>query len=320
MFVAHKSGLELALQRELANRKKVSSPNNEVVKTLTRSPSFGDWTNACSSKVQSSMEHPKLTFPSPRPQFHTVQSLIKIEPYSDEISSLINPSSPHKDWINPSKLFDKKLLTYNSSSELPLIPAKTPPRKAILIPKTDTETQRPIYFPGQIIPTKPRSSLKRKQIDIQELLNPPPAYSNNNSSKPVNKSPRNLFCELCQVSCSSGTTMQDHLRGRPHKAKLVWMQLKTRNCTVKQPKCNVCQIFCSDRDTMEMHLKGRKHKAKLHELEECRRNGTGGVVAKKKPVFCELCHVSCMNEDCFEMHLRGKQHATRQEMKRRGMI
>lgn len=64
---------------------------------------------------------------------------------------------------------------------------------------------------------------------------------------------------------------------------------------------------------MGMHLKGQKHKAKMQESD-------GGRIVAKKPVRCELCLVNCMNEDLFKMHLKGRQHATRQEMKRRGMI
>lgn len=126
-----------------------------------------------------------------------------------------------------------------------------------------------------------------------------------------------LVCELCQVSCSSGLTMQQHLRGRPHKAKLVWMKQKQscpREKNRPRPRCDVCQIWCSDWDAMGMHLKGQKHKAKMQESEN------GGRIVAKKPVRCELCLVNCMNEDLFKMHLKGRQHATRQEMKRRGMI
>ncbi|PIN27000.1 hypothetical protein CDL12_00218 [Handroanthus impetiginosus] len=127
------------------------------------------------------------------------------------------------------------------------------------------------------------------------------------------KSSDDLLCELCQVSCSSVLTLQQHLNGRRHKAKMEWTRIKG------MPSCDVCQIWCTDYKSMEMHLKGQKHKEKVQELEQCKKNG-GDSVVKKKPILCELCLVHCMNEELFEMHIKGRSHGVKEELKRRGMM
>ncbi|CAA2963268.1 zinc finger RNA-binding -like [Olea europaea subsp. europaea] len=141
------------------------------------------------------------------------------------------------------------------------------------------------------------SCLKRKATDCNVNI--------------TNNLVRNLSCDLCQVSCSSALTLQQHVEGRTHQAKLKWMQLnkngKEQN-QHSQPRCDVCKIFCPDRTALDMHLKGKKHKAKLHELELGQKNGgeNGAMI-----LWCELCHVPCMNEDCFKSHLKGKKHIAR---------
>lgn len=214
------------------------------------------------------------------------------------------------------------------SSEIPKLHSKNPAiPQPDLIPSRCRNTieypnqvQKPILFPKPNIPTRPRSGLKRKARGDEQFLprrNPSPSTSNDNMIK---KSVDNLLCELCQVSCSSALTMQQHVNGRPHKAKLEWMKLK-RNSTENRkgkPRCDVCQIWCSDRNALDMHFKGQKHKAKLQELELCKQNG--GERISKKPILCELCLVSCMNEDLFKMHLKGRAHVTREELKSRGLL
>ncbi|KAI3463927.1 hypothetical protein Pfo_020590 [Paulownia fortunei] len=328
--------VELAIERELANRKKVPCSKNEVVKILRRAPSFSDWTDTGS--VQSSVELPSLPSSSPRPQNWMGQSSIKNEPYTGELSGHRSLTSASNDWIGPSKLLDE---THYSSYEVPplvpfssenpilhtKVPALRPSPKLDLFPRTNmvplehlNQVQKPNSYPRPSVPTKPRSGLKRKATDSEQRLpcrNPSPSTSSSNMTK---KSVENLLCELCQVSCSSALTMQQHLNGRPHKAKLEWMQLKSRFTGDRKgkPRCDVCQIWCTDGDGLDMHLKGKKHKAKLQELELVKKNG-GGIIAKK-PILCELCLVHSMNEELFKMHLKGRPHAAREELKRRGML
>lgn len=124
------------------------------------------------------------------------------------------------------------------------------------------------------------------------------------------KTEETLFCELCQVSCSSAITMQQHLSGRQHKAKMEFRKLKrggTTNGDRIPPRCDVCEIWCSDRNALEMHLKGQKHRAKLKEL-----GNNEGQKGKSTLIFCGLCHIYCMNEDLYQMHLKGKQHALKE--------
>ncbi|KAL3537226.1 hypothetical protein ACH5RR_000592 [Cinchona calisaya] len=119
----------------------------------------------------------------------------------------------------------------------------------------------------------------------------------------------NIFCKICEVSCTGSVSYRNHVRGHKHKAKLRFMQLSgnvvvTQN-TGQQPKCNVCKIFCSDQNNLDLHLKGQKHKAKLLEIELGQNQNT------PQQFWCELCQVPCTNEETFRMHLKGKNHAAR---------
>ncbi|KAL3655287.1 hypothetical protein CASFOL_001073 [Castilleja foliolosa] len=272
------SPMELAIQKELMHRrKKVPCPKKEVVTTLTRSPSFLNWTNTgsiseataqgylalhkepCSPILQSPPGFPRLPSPSPRPQNSIGQKPIKDEPYS----------------IEPP-------------------PRASPNPEPIQVNTACFQPQSPNPFAS--VPTKPRSGRKRKGEE-------------NEQSRAPKKHVDSLVCELCQATCSSAVTMQQHLKGRAHKAKLEWYKLNRDRGGpgTNKPMCNVCKIWCSDRNSLEMHFKGQRHKSKVQEMEACKRNG--GAEIDKKPILCEMCGVHCMNEDLFKMHLKGKQHA-----------
>ncbi|CAA0836049.1 Unknown protein [Striga hermonthica] len=167
------------------------------------------------------------------------------------------------------------------------------------------------------IPRKPRSG--PKQNPVAENKKPGGPYPMSGHKKPGGPYPKSgpnpkpvdeLFCQLCQASCSSARTMSQHLNGRAHKAKLKWVQMKSsaggRNIR-KPPTCEVCGIWCSDGYALNMHLRGKKHEAKVKvkELE-----GNGNLV-DKRPIKCQLCGVDCMNADNFAMHLKGRAHASR---------
>ncbi|KAG6391777.1 hypothetical protein SASPL_149537 [Salvia splendens] len=137
----------------------------------------------------------------------------------------------------------------------------------------------------------------------------------------MSKPAENLVCHLCEASCSSALVMQQHLRGRQHKAKISFKTMKresTITTTASKPKCDLCEIGCSDVGALQMHFKGQKHTAKVQELQRCKESG--GKKSSKAPIICEVCGVPCMNQDAFEQHLKGKQHCVKQDLKRRGLL
>ncbi|GER53101.1 zinc finger RNA-binding protein [Striga asiatica] len=161
------------------------------------------------------------------------------------------------------------------------------------------------HLPNNNIPRKPRSG--PKQNPAAENKKPGGPYPKPGPNpKPVDE----LFCQLCQASCSSARTMSQHLNGRAHKAKLKWVQMKKSSAVGrnfrKPPTCEVCGIWCSDGYALNMHLRGKKHEAKVKELEGKNRN-----FVDKRPIKCELCGIDCMNADNFAMHLKGRAHARR---------
>ncbi|KAH6824356.1 hypothetical protein C2S53_012563, partial [Perilla frutescens var. hirtella] len=256
-----------------------------------------------SRKVQSSVKLPSLPSSSPSPQNQTGQLvMIKDEPWQCPAEQSYDKAltSVAEDWLGPSKLSDNKFQTHSASEEvkvmLPFSSAnpnphnKAPPLRPTPqpnpVPMTNTDKlQLPNISPTQVqglnfspktsIPSRPRSGFKRKAGDNEQ--------SRTSNGNMIKKSADNLVCNLCQISCSGAVTMQQHLKGRPHMAKMEYMKLK-RRCTttrVRQgaPRCDVCEIWCSDRAALDMHYKGQKHKSKLQELQLCKQRG-GQKVSK----------------------------------------
>lgn len=144
--------------------------------------------------------------------------------------------------------------------------------------------------------------------DLKDMIHTP-SPSNDLMKKPLD----DFFCQICQASCSSKFTFNQHLKGRRHAANLKWSR-ERRNSSEGfsgNPRCDICQLCCSDKGALEIHLKGKKHTNKLRELEL-------GDNAKKT-ILCELCLVNCMNENAFHQHIMGKQHAAKVEIAQKGL-
>ncbi|KAH6789897.1 binding protein [Perilla frutescens var. frutescens] len=261
-----------------------------------------------SRKVESSVKLPSLPSSSPSPQNQTGQLvMIKDEPWKcpSELSSYNKALiSVAEDWLGPSKLSDNKFLTHSASEEVkvmlpfssanpnphnkapPLRPTPQPNRvpttniATLQLPNiSPTQVQGANSFPKTSIPPRPRSGFKRKGGYNEQ--------SRERNGNMIKKSVDNLVCNLCQISCSGAVTVQQHLNGRPHKAKMEYMKLK-RSCSATRgrqgtPRCDVCEIWCSDRAALEMHYKGQKHKSKLQELQLCKQRG--GQKLSKAPNF-----------------------------------
>ncbi|KAL8529525.1 hypothetical protein ACS0TY_006811 [Phlomoides rotata] len=247
-----------------------------------------------------------MMIPSPVPSFNNWMNKGSIS-YTRSGNQIPQNSTKNEPWScssNPRSLVSASNVWLGMNQE----PAKvTFSRKT----RAADEEEARLILKGSKIPTRPRSGLKRAASDDEEF----------HPSKDCNKGKKTeeaLFCELCQISCSGAITMQQHLSGRQHKAKMEFRKLKRGGSTNGdrrgKPMCDVCQIWCSDRGALEMHLKGQKHKAKLKEIRN-----NGGQKGKSTLVLCELCHVHCMNEDLYQMHLTGKQHAW-EELKCKEMI
>ncbi|CAI9757568.1 unnamed protein product [Fraxinus pennsylvanica] len=339
--------VEQAIQRVVAYQKKVKAPSSvsEVKKSHSPSPSFNDWVPRGSisdasrnrefrPQVSSLIKSPRFSSSSPMPNNRRGSSSASnaslqcsipyINPgFIDFFCLLWHYVPSTRELPRPKTLTpcSKGWIGFGSVSKLPSstqvlpsteIPMHHNPSSTLsrgprpnLISSANTITPYQLSVKNQVPNQNPcprssvnvtqtHSSLKRKAADCDVNI--------------TNNSVRNLSCDLCQVSCSSALTLQQHVKGRTHQAKLKWMQLNRNGKEQSQhgqPRCDVCKIFCTDKTALYLHLTGKKHKAKLHELELRQKNGGENGT---KMLWCELCHVPCMNEDCFKSHLKGKKH------------
>ena len=77
--------------------------------------------------------------------------------------------------------------------------------------------------------------------------------------KKIRENPKSAFdCSLCQVQCSSQTTLATHLAGKQHKKKLEMSQKGTGSGF----RCEICNIETSDQGGLDMHLAGKNHRKK----------------------------------------------------------
>ncbi|KAH1126728.1 hypothetical protein AAZX31_06G188700 [Glycine max] len=114
-----------------------------------------------------------------------------------------------------------------------------------------------------------------------------------------------IYCKICQISCSSPSNLKQHLRGRKHE-----QMLQKGGSNSQMQWCEVCCIPCMNEDLLKMHFQGQKHKAKLQMLEISKQ----GVEAPNKPKWCALCKLWCSDEFAFRLHLGGKKHVKKKDV------
>ncbi|KAL3825253.1 hypothetical protein ACJIZ3_021282 [Penstemon smallii] len=305
------SSVERAIQRDLANIKKVPCQGNRITRTL----SFEDWadTGPISDASPPSLiplyketTSPKVKTPSQDVKHPT--SLAMPTNWTKNVgpsSCPKTPNSPYEVWVGTRRVS----ATNDSSSRL-----KTP------VPIFETPTHDRATPPPRLDLIEPSDNIRRNYSGTKRKA---PCSSNAIVSDMATKKVcvvDDFFCKSCQISCSGARTFKQHLVGRRHKAKLRWMREQRNDSggSKVNTRCVVCKICCTDKIALEMHLKGKKHKAKLQELELGKSNGTG--MNAKKILRCEVCMVHCVNEDSLKMHLMGKPHASRLRLKRGGLV
>uniref|UniRef100_A0A803M0Y3 C2H2-type domain-containing protein n=1 Tax=Chenopodium quinoa TaxID=63459 RepID=A0A803M0Y3_CHEQI len=80
---------------------------------------------------------------------------------------------------------------------------------------------------------------------------------------------RKLYCEVCEVQCTSFPNLQMHFMGQKHKAQAMEgkgvgrsMKIETRLC------CDLCDIWCMNEFSLKQHISGKSHTLKLHTAEK----------------------------------------------------
>ncbi|KAK6153441.1 hypothetical protein DH2020_013080 [Rehmannia glutinosa] len=73
-------------------------------------------------------------------------------------------------------------------------------------------------------------------------------------------------CDICQIWCSDRDGLEMHLKGQKHKAKMQELELCKKNgggIVAKKPiLCELCRVHSMNEDLFKMHLKGRQHAAR----------------------------------------------------------
>ncbi|KAJ8630620.1 hypothetical protein MRB53_023943 [Persea americana] len=125
------------------------------------------------------------------------------------------------------------------------------------------------------------SKRKADLIGNLELASPKKAHNNWN-------------CPLCQVSTTCEQALNEHFKGKKHKARervLVEKSIATRNgpepqqvCSIDAGKpmvsflrCHYCNVLCNNEVVMAAHLKGKKHVARTACLQKPV-EGLGGTI------------------------------------------
>ncbi|KAK6920929.1 hypothetical protein RJ641_014607 [Dillenia turbinata] len=114
------------------------------------------------------------------------------------------------------------------------------------------------------------SGIKRKAPSPPPtiLQTPPPVRQQLTQTSPLGS----LFCDLCQVPCSSPFYLKQHLHGHKHKMKVAMTDLGKNSCVNRvnplMKWCELCQVCCPNEDALEQHFKGKKHVLAVHRTKE----------------------------------------------------
>ncbi|KAI3875102.1 hypothetical protein MKW98_019675 [Papaver atlanticum] len=92
----------------------------------------------------------------------------------------------------------------------------------------------------------------------------------------------NIWCEVCQIPCTSVFNFKQHCEGRKHKSKVEVEELMQKNklehltiCEDKKDSgtmwCDICSVPCTDGSVYRQHCDGKKHTACLKAFNKAMR-------------------------------------------------
>ncbi|KAL4633596.1 hypothetical protein ACB092_04G133500 [Castanea dentata] len=173
-----------------------------------------------------------------------------------------------------------------------------------------SHSPRPLEGPNSSpspVPSTNLSGIKQKELTncLQYLQPEQPGLSH--GSVMLKDQLDNLFCKICQVQCSSAFNLEQHFKGRKHKAKVEELELNRNYGGEKANQlqfCELCKVTCMNETLLKLHLQGKKHKEKLQQLESLQH----GEEIPNQPKWCGLCKIWCMGDHNFKEHLEGQKH------------
>ncbi|GKV35576.1 hypothetical protein SLEP1_g43824 [Rubroshorea leprosula] len=79
--------------------------------------------------------------------------------------------------------------------------------------------------------------------------------------------------------------------------------------------CEVCQVTCPGPFNYKQHISSKRHQFKVQELKFSRKDGEDDypVANQRGRKWCSLCRIWCMNDDLMKLHLAGQKHKKEQD-------
>ncbi|KAK9278596.1 hypothetical protein L1049_028168 [Liquidambar formosana] len=246
--------VELAIQRELAYRKKVE---------MLQLQPFG---------TDSWKEFLPLQVPSPSPS-----------PVSSSSLNLVPwPSATSSPCPSPTGIKRKA-----PTSSLQCLPSQQlQPIDSGLMHKTMSD-----YYFCKVcqVPCSGPFNFKQHLRGRQHKANM--KHSREDGRKQANQQQR---CELCEISCMDEYALKLHLNGQKHKAKVLELELGRKEWGgIAHPRrwCELCKLWCMDDYALKQHLDGKKHIMKLHAVRGKKRaeeDEAAGAMLKLKDVEWQM--------------------------------
>jgi hypothetical protein len=188
--------------------------------------------------------------------------------------------------------------------------------------KATSEGNLQQHFAGQKHQLKVAALLSRKNANSQKAT--PTAELTRNVRQYAAEKPHPAWlCRFCQSNCTCKSDLENHLRGKRHKAKIQALLEECRNMvrtigsaqaksdpnnmtkdeenSASTWNCSLCQAKCTRQSELENHLKGKKHKLNFLVLQ---------VEAQKylSEWGCGICQAKCKSVSQFEDHCGGRGH------------
>ncbi|KAG0543747.1 hypothetical protein BDA96_02G215600 [Sorghum bicolor] len=193
-----------------------------------------------------------------------------------------------------------------------------------------TESHLQQHFAGQKHRSKVAALVSRNDPNSQKAK--APAAKSENVRQYDQKPRLSWICRFCQSNCTCKSNLDDHLRGKRHKAKIQSLLEECKNMALNygslnsQPNivtldeesnpastwnCSLCQAKCSRQSELANHLRGKRHQLNFLVLQ---------VEGKQylSEWGCGICQAKCNSVSQFENHCSSRGHQQKVEAPRRG--
>ncbi|XP_022736995.1 UBP1-associated proteins 1C-like [Durio zibethinus] len=143
---------------------------------------------------------------------------------------------------------------------------------------------------------------KKHKVKFQELK-----FARKDGNDTCAMANQKSWCKLCKIWCTDDNLLKQHLAGKKHKKMQEKLELSTTvegDKVEEQNWCELCGIGCSSKELLQLHFNGKKHQAELRKLE-CGQK-VGGEEAQNQPKRRKLCNTWRADNNSLQMHLMKK--------------